>query len=150
MVRKKLVIASMRSGDIPEILELEEKAPSAWSEDNFRDELQQPEGFQFVARNKTTESVVAALFGRIVADEAEILKLGVAEFARNKGVRYQLLDFAVNYSSTRGVQNCFLELRASNEAARLLYEKRGFVCVGTRKDYYKEPVEDAILMRLEL
>ena len=78
------------------------------------------------------------------------MKLGVAEFARNKGVGYQLLDFAVNYSSTRGVQNCFLELRASNEAARLLYEKRGFVCVGTRKDYYKEPVEDAILMRLEI
>lgn len=150
MVRKKLVIAPMRSGDIPEILELEKKAPSAWSEDHFRDELQQPAGFQFVARNKTTESIVAALFGRIVADEAEILKLDVAEFARNKGVGYQLLDFAVNYSSTRGVQNCFLELRASNEAARLLYEKRGFVCVGTRKDYYKEPVEDAILMRLEL
>jgi len=55
------------------------------------------------------------------------LKLVVAEFARNKGVGYQLLDFAVNYSSTRGVQNCFLELRASNEAARLLYEKRGLL-----------------------
>ena len=150
MVRKKLVIAPMRSGDIPEILELEKKAPSAWNEDHFRDELQQPAGFQLVARNEATERIMAVLFGRIVADEAEILKLGVAEFARNKGVRCQLLDFAVNYSSTRGVQNCFLELRASNEAARLLYEKRGFVVVGTRKDYYKEPVEDAILMRLEL
>ena len=149
MVRKKLVIAPMRSGDIPEILELEKKAPSAWNEDHFRDELQQPAGFQLVARNEATERIMAVLFGRIVADEAEILKLGVAEFAR-RAWGYQLLDFAVNYSSTRGVQNCFLELRASNEAARLLYEKRGVVCVGTRKDYYKEPVEDAILMRLEL
>ena len=85
MVREELVIAPMRSGDIPEILELEKKTPSAWSEDHFKDELQQPAGFQFVARNKTTESILAVLFGRIVADEAEILKLGVAEFARNKG-----------------------------------------------------------------
>ena len=146
----ELIIGPMRSGDIPELLELEKKTPSAWSEDHFRDELQQPAGFQFVVRNKTAESLLAVLIGRIVADEAEILKLDVAEFVRNRGVGFHLLDFAVNYSSMRGVKNCFLELRASNEAARSLYEKQGFVCVGTRKDYYKEPVEDAILMRLEL
>jgi ribosomal-protein-alanine N-acetyltransferase len=44
----------------------------------------------------------------------------------------------------------FGHLRASNEAARLLYEKRGFVFIGSRKDYYNKPVEDAILMQLVL
>ena len=150
MVRENLVIGPMKSRDIPEILELEKNTLSAWSRKHLENELQQPAGIQFVVRDEAAAKVMAVLFCRIVADEAEILKLSVAEFARKRGVGYELLDFAVNYSSTQGVKNCFLELRASNEAARCLYEKRGFICVGTRKNYYKEPSEDAILMQLVL
>jgi len=140
----------MQLEDIEKVRELEKKTLSAWSKDHLKDELQQPTGFQFVVSNKKTERILAVIFGRIVVDEAEILKLSVAEFARNRGLGFQLLDFSVKYCSTRGVKNCFLELRASNEAAQRLYEKRGFVTVGTRKDYYEGPVEDAILMQLGL
>jgi ribosomal-protein-alanine N-acetyltransferase len=140
----------MKPRDIPQILELEKNTTSAWSRKHLENELQQPAGIQFVGRNKITAKVMAVLFCRIVADEVEILKLAVAENARKRGVGYELLDFVVNYSSKLGVKNCFLELRASNIAARRLYEKRGFMSVGTRKSYYKEPVEDAILMRLSL
>jgi ribosomal-protein-alanine N-acetyltransferase len=65
-------------------------------------------------------------------------------------VGFQLLDFALDYCRAKGVRNCFLELRASNTAARNLYAKRGFFRVGARKDYYEKPVEDAILMQLAL
>ena len=150
MAREKLTIAPMQLEDIEKVRELEKKTLSAWSKDHLKDELQQPTGFQFVVSNKKTERILAVIFGRIVVDEAEILKLSVAEFARNRGLGFQLLDFSVKYCSTRGVKNCFLELRASNEAAQRLYEKRGFVTVGTRKDYYEGPVEDAILMQLGL
>ncbi len=150
MAREKLTIAPMLLEDIEKVRELEKKTLSAWSKDHLKDELQQPTGFQFVVSNKKTERILAVIFGRIVVDEAEILKLSVAEFARNRGLGYQLLDFSVNYCSTRGVKNCFLELRASNEVAQRLYEKRGFVTVGTRKDYYEGPVEDAILMQIGL
>jgi ribosomal-protein-alanine N-acetyltransferase len=140
----------MQLEDIEKVRELEKKTLSAWSKDHLKDELQQPTGFQFVVSNKKTERILAVIFGRIVVDEAEILKLSVAEFARNRGLGFQLLDFSLKYCSTRGVKNCFLELRASNEVAQRLYEKRGFVTVGTRKDYYEGPVEDAILMQLGL
>jgi ribosomal-protein-alanine N-acetyltransferase len=140
----------MRPVDIPEILELEKNTLSAWNEDHLKDELHQPTGFQFVIRSKTTEKILAVLFGRIVTDEAEILKLSVADFARNRGLGFQLLDFAVKFSSKKGVKSCYLEMRNSNEAARHLYEKRGFIKVGTRANYYDGPVEDAILMQLEL
>ena len=150
MAREKLTIAPMQLEDIEKVRELEKKTLSAWSKDHLKDELQQPTGFQFVVSNKKTERILAVIFGRIVVDEAEILKLSVAEFARNRGLGYQLLDFSVKYCGTRGVKNCFLELRASNEVAQRLYEKRGFVTVGTRKDYYEGPVEDAILMQLGL
>ena len=150
MAREKLTIAPMQLEDIEKVRELEKKTLSAWSKDHLKDELQQPTGFQFVVSNKKTERILAVIFGRIVVDEAEILKLSVAEFARNRGLGFQLLDFSLKYCSTRGVKNCFLELRASNEVAQRLYEKRGFVTVGTRKDYYEGPVEDAILMQLGL
>ena len=150
MSREKLTIAPMQLEDIEKVRELEKKTLSAWSKDHLKDELQQPTGFQFVVSNKKTERILAVIFGRIVVDEAEILKLSVAEFARNRGLGFQLLDFSLKYCSTRGVKNCFLELRASNEVAQRLYEKRGFVTVGTRKDYYEGPVEDAILMQMGL
>ena len=150
MAREKLTIAPMQLEDIEKVRELEKKTLSAWSKDHLKDELQQPTGFQFVVSNKKTERILAVIFGRIVVDEAEILKLSVAEFARNRGLGYQLLAFSVKYCGTRGVKNCFLELRASNEVAQRLYEKRGFVTVGTRKDYYEGPVEDAILMQIGL
>jgi ribosomal-protein-alanine N-acetyltransferase len=150
VVRENLVIGPIKQRDIPEILELEKNTHSAWSRIHLEDELQQPAGIQFAVRNEATERVMAVLFGRIVADEAEILKVSVAASARQKGVGYDLLDFTINYGSTRGVKNFFLELRTSNEAARRLYEKRGFVCVGTRKNYYSKPVEDAVLMQLVL
>ena len=150
MARETLTIRPLQPEDIARVLELEEKTLSAWSEDHLKDELQQPAGFQFVVSNKRTEKILAVLFGRIVVDEAEILKVSVAEIVRNRGVGYHLLDFSVNYCSSKGIRNCYLELRASNEVARRLYEKRGFIIVRTRKDYYDGPVEDAVLMQCEL
>jgi len=140
----------MRSGDIPAILELEKNILSPWSREHLEDELKQPSGFQFVVRRSAGRGMAAVLCGRIMADEAEILKLSVAESERHQGMGFLLLGFVLDYCRNRGVRNCFLELRASNRAARNLYEKRGFHRVGCRRNYYEEPREDAILMQLEL
>jgi ribosomal-protein-alanine N-acetyltransferase len=148
--QSKLKIASMQQEDIPEILALEAETLSAWSKEQLEDELKQPTGFQFVVRNNGSEKIRAVLCGRIIKDEAEILKLNVAKHTRKKGVGSQLLDCVLKFYKKQGVKNCFLELRASNSAARSLYEKAGFCITGYRRDYYDEPVEDAILMRLEL
>lgn len=140
----------MQAGDIPAILELEAGSLSAWNRKQLEEELKQASGFQFVVRNDVSGKVLAFLCGRIMADEAEILKLSVAADVRRKGLGRQLLDFALDYCGTKGVKNCFLELRASNAAAGKLYEKRGFIRVGSRKDYYNDPVEDAILLQRKL
>ena len=150
MGHDKLSILPMQAGDIPAILELAAGSLSAWNRKQLEEELKQGSGFQFVVRNDVSGKVLAFLCGRIMADEAEILKLSVAADVRRKGLGRQLLDFALDYCGTKGVKNCFLELRASNAAAGKLYEKRGFIRVGSRKDYYNDPVEDAILLQLEL
>ena len=150
MAREKLTIEPMQAEDIQEVFELEADTLSAWGREYLEDELQQSVGFQFIVKNKIKKRILAVIFGRIVAGEAEILKLSVAEFVRNRGVGYHLLDFAVRYCSKRRVKSCFLELRASNEAAQRLYEKLGFVTVGAHRNFYDGPVEDAILMQYEL
>jgi len=142
----------MQSGDIPAIIELEAGTLGAWGKKHIADELRQPTGFQFVIRDPDGEAgkVLAFVCGRIVTGEAEILKLNVAEAARFKGLGYRLLDHALRHCKAHGAENCFLELRVSNLAARKLYEKRGFYKIGFRRDYYREPAEDAILMQLQL
>jgi ribosomal-protein-alanine N-acetyltransferase len=137
----------MRPSDVPEILELEEDVPGAWSKEHLEDELQQPTGFQFVVCNESSGKMLAVLCGRVMADEAEILKLTVVKNERGKGVGQFLLNFVLGYCRKRGVQNCFLELRASNTAARRLYEKSCFFIAGIRKGYYENPREDALLMQ---
>ena len=145
-----LIILPMQPEDLPEILTLEAAALSAWNRDQLAAELEQPTGFQFVVRRKGTDRIIAFLCGRVMADEAEILKLSVAQSERRKGVGRQLLDFVVKFYSEKGVKNCFLELRASNTAARNLYEKEGFSIIGKRNNYYMEPAEDAILMKRKI
>jgi [ribosomal protein S18]-alanine N-acetyltransferase len=137
----------MQPEDIPAVFELEIETPSAWSRKQFMAELEQPTGIQFVVRRAGSEKILAFMCGRQIADEAEILKLGVAEGVRRKGIGSQLLDHTLKFFKAKGAKNCFLELRASNSAAGKLYEKKGFTAAGKRKAYYDNPAEDAVLMQ---
>jgi ribosomal-protein-alanine N-acetyltransferase len=62
------------------------------------------------------------------------------------------LGAALRQSRGEGATHCYLEVRASNGAARGLYEKLGFLVDGVRKNYYTTPAgrEDALLMSLPL
>lgn len=146
----ELSILPMQPEDIPAVLELEAGTLSAWSRKQLESELEQPTGLQFVVRRAGSEKILAFLCGRLVADEAEILKINVADVARGKGLGTRLLDFALDFFKGKGARTCFLELRASNQGARKLYEKRGFTVSGSRRNYYDQPVEDAVLMQLGL
>lgn len=149
MGHDRLIIEPLRPEDIAQIPELEADTLSSWSIEHLEDELRQPTGFQFVVRRGQGEKIVAVLCGRLIADEAEILKLTVAKNERRKGVGNYLLDFVLKYCRRKGARNCFLELRVSNTAARKLYEKQGFFISGSRTGYYEKPGEDAILMQYE-
>ena len=77
-------------------------------------------------------------------DAGEILILGVEESRRRQGVGGKILDALLD-EANRG-ENIFLEVRASNEAAIRLYASRGFTEVARRRNYYKKPAEDAVIM----
>jgi [ribosomal protein S18]-alanine N-acetyltransferase len=89
------------------------------------------------------------LFGRRLDTEWEIENVAVAGPARRRGLGTRLVGEFVKLARSRGAQTVYLEVRESNRAARLLYEKWAFVESGRRKRYYRDPDEDAVLYQLD-
>ena len=85
-----------------------------------------------------------------VVDEADIVDVDVALNYRRCGIANKLMANAELNAALRGRNKVLLEVRPNNITARALYEKRGYVQVGLRPNYYTNPTEDAILMTLEI
>ena len=90
--------------------------------------------------------VVAYVLGRIIPPEGEIYRVAVRPEYRRRGIAYRLLDFAMKTSRGAGLECAFLEVRSQNTAAISLYTAYGFTEVGRRRDYYRDPKDDAIVM----
>lgn len=82
----------------------------------------------------------------VIAGEGEILRIAVLEGFRHQGIGRELLEAMEQESIKRGAKMLMLEVRESNLAARKLYLHAGFSEEGQRKEYYREPKEDAIIM----
>lgn len=83
-------------------------------------------------------------------DEGQITNIAVMEGFRGRGFGNAILTFLIDAARARRCEMISLEVRASNAAAISLYEKHGFFIAGKRKRFYKAPVEDALVMILEL
>ena len=90
--------------------------------------------------------VVAYILGRQISPEGEIYRIATLPSKRRCGIAYRLLDYAVKCERGRGLESLFLEVREKNVPAKNLYKSYGFREVGIRKNYYKNPTEDALLM----
>ena len=116
-----------------------------WSTQDFRDCASFAVFLVAEQQGKVAGYVVAL----DAADEGEILNLAVAEGGRRRGLGRALVEAITAALSERGVRQVYLEVRESNAAARALYAGFGFKDVGRRKGYYRRPVEDAIVLRLD-
>ncbi len=85
---------------------------------------------------------------RVVADESEIITIGVHPDARRGGIAAAMLVLAENDAKKRGASKMFLEVAENNRPARAMYERNGFVQIGVRPKYYDGI--DAILMEKKL
>ena len=84
---------------------------------------------------------------RQIADESELLQIAVGKAYRRRGTAGCLMSAAFGWAHGRGIKSIFLEVRESNAAAIALYAKHGFTNIGIRKNYFTEPIENAVLMR---
>ncbi len=95
-------------------------------------------------------NILGFVVARHLAPEWELENIVVAPPARRQGLGKQLLQALLATARETNSKSVFLEVRESNAAARSLYEKTGFEQTGSRKAYYKDPAEDAVLYRLSL
>lgn len=92
--------------------------------------------------------IIAYIIGRVIPPEGEIYRIATLPDHRGRGVAWRLMDYAVKTERGRGLESLFLEVRKNNAPALALYTSYGFTKVGVRKNYYKNPTDDAIVMLL--
>lgn len=119
-----------------------------WTRASFGQLIGRPHLHFFVAMRDDT--MVGFSIAYAVAGEAEIANIAVASAARGQGIGGALLRHLLSTLRAAGAAEVWLEVRASNAAARALYQRFGFVEVGRRRNYYRRPVEDAISMRRDV
>lgn len=140
-----LILRRMEYKDINDVCRLEKESFSEpWKEADFRNALENVNVCYLVA--ELSEQIVASCGVRNILGEGEITNVVTDKDKRNTGIGYCLLLNLLEEGEKMGISAFTLEVRKSNEAAIHLYEKLGFVVEGVRKDFYRKPMEDALIM----
>jgi ribosomal-protein-alanine N-acetyltransferase len=132
---------------IDEVLAIEEVSfTNPWSREMYLAELENAGvSFCYLARNVDGRSIGFCSVWRVL-DELHINNLAVLPDFRRSGVATALLAHVLGQGAAMGARRATLEVRRSNDSARLLYERFGFTLAGVRRDYYAKPVEDALVL----
>lgn len=145
-------ITPMCREDLPEVMAIELASFSLpWTEEMFATELARGTLAEaFVARASDAGRdgpVVGYICVWVVSQELHINNLAVGPRWRQHGIAARLLERALAFGHSRGASEAYLEVRASNQPALMLYRRFRFTPVGVRVRYYTHPVEDAVVMR---
>ena len=141
-------IANMTSDHVAQVAALEAICfADPWSEKSVASELTNPLALWLVALEG--DRVAGYVGSQSVMGESDMMTVAVHPDYRRRGIAEQLCLGLVEALKERGNHCLTLEVRASNEPAKALYEKLGFVQVGLRKNYYRNPREDACILRKE-
>lgn len=142
-------IRPMRAGDEKKLALLEEKCFALPWRDTFLKEMYDS-AYDFVEVAEYEGELIAYINIRILAKEAELMRIAVEKKYRKRGLASLLLQRALNLCREKNVQSIFLEVRESNIEAISLYRKYDFEECGLRKDYYSMPLESALIMRYKI
>ena len=141
-------IVSMNESHVAQVAALEKVCFSIpWSENSIRSELTNPLSLWLVAEE---DGVLLGYIGsQSVMDEADVMNVAVDPKRRREGIALKLVEALVAALNEKNVRALLLEVRASNEPAKALYERQGFAQVGKRPNYYRNPKEDALILKKE-
>ena len=131
--------------DVEIVVRLEKQAPSPWGRSLIKDELNRNHSFTLVA--VVADEVVGWCCSRYVKDEAELLKISVAETWRRRSVAKLMLAALEERLRTVAVITLHLEVRSENLPALSFYRQVGFTVTGRRINYYSQPRDDAVILR---
>ena len=151
-----LLLEAAVAADVPALVALERRSFShPWSESNFREAVSNPTRVSSLVlrrpfpKGACDRGLVAYCVCQVVVDELHILDLVVAPEERRRGLARWLLEFVLDRAARQGADRAFLEVRRSNAMALELYRSLGFRVIGERREYYREPAEDALVLGKE-
>lgn len=146
---RQVLIREMQEQDIPSVCLIERMSFSTpWSEYSFLAEIHKPNS---IAKAAVLDNIIIGYICiEQVLDEAHILNLAVHPEYRNMGIATMLVSHIMEELRIKECRFIYLEVRASNHIAQMLYKSFGFSVTGTRKKYYIFPDEDAVIMTLEI
>ncbi len=135
-----------READIPALAAIEAACFSdPWSENSLRAQLTGEVGLSLVAR--LDGCAVGELFMSLYPPEGEVLRIAVLPELRGRGIARALLARGIELALSRGACVLYLEVREGNAPAISLYRACGFSLCGRRRNYYRLPREDALMMQ---
>lgn len=146
----QIKIEPMQKSQIDEVLKIEEQAYGEhhWSKDSFYGELSNNLAHYYCSFDLQGNLLGYAGSWRVI-DEAHITTIAIKPELRRKKIGEALLCRIISDCYKNEIKYITLEVRASNTAAISLYEKYGFKSLGTRKGYYQNNNEDALIMWTE-
>ena len=143
-----MIIETMKESHVAQIAELEKICFSdPWSEMSIASELNNKLAFWLTAVEG--DRVAGYIGSQTVIDETDMMNVAVHPDFRRQGIAEALVTSLVEQLKSMGSRCLTLEVRASNAPALALYEKLGFSEIGRRKNYYRNPREDALILRKE-
>lgn len=142
-----MIILEAAPDMLDDILALENEAFTCpWSAQSFREAFEAENITIYAAQ--TEDGILCGFACLMVIDfEAELLNIAVSNAYRRQGIADALMNRLLNDAAQKHVTDVFLEVRLTNTPAQELYQKHGFEILGTRKKYYTNPTEDAVIMR---
>lgn len=148
LVRREMMITNMRLEHVAQVVALEKLCfRDPWSENSVASELNNPLSLWLVALDG--ETVAGYVGSQTVMDESDMMNVAVHPHYRKQGIATALIVALVEELEKKGSHCLTLEVRASNENAISVYRKLDFQEVGRRKNYYRNPKEDALILRKE-
>jgi ribosomal-protein-alanine N-acetyltransferase len=140
----------LTEGDLGRVADLEPRlfGAGAWSVEIYAEELRAP-GRAYLAA-VAPDGTVIGYGGIALAEDAEVMTVGVDPEWRRRGVGEMLLGGLLSAARAARARRVFLEVRADDAGARRLYQRAGFRRIGLRRGYYQPENADAVLMRLDL
>lgn len=143
-----MTITNMSNAHVPQIAELEKCCfNDPWSESSIASELNNRLSCWLVALDGNV--VIGYVGSQTVLGETDMMNIAVHPAYRKQGVAKSLIQNLIDTISQQGSHSLMLEVRQSNEPAKNLYLSLGFENVGIRKNYYRNPRENALILRKE-
>ena len=139
-------ILKMTTEHIKDVHKIEEDSFSIpWSEKAFYDELTKNKMAIYIVAKKDNEIIGYGGMWHVI-NEGHITNVAVKKEYRGKGVGTKIIDAFIDIAREKEMIGITLEVRVSNDIAKNLYKKNGFIMEGIRKEYYEDNKEDAIIM----